>query len=132
MIDKTQTVEHKCNCAFTKKGVVIKLKLRRILLNFDAKTWLELFHHSKMSLVKLKQLSCFIFLQIFNMKTLWTFSALVLATLYHGSLQQKPSSEYCNFDLFLLSQKKVTLNTWNHFNIFGTKIPIIWQTLQIF
>ena len=26
LIEKTQTVEHKCNCAFTEKGVVITLK----------------------------------------------------------------------------------------------------------
>ena len=28
LIEKTQTVEHKCNCAFTEKGVVITLKAR--------------------------------------------------------------------------------------------------------
>ena len=56
------------------------------------------------------------------MKTLWTFTALVLATLYHGS-HQKPSqpsqssskSEYYNFvGVFFISKKfgkKFHLNT---------------------
>ena len=41
--DKTETVEHKCNCAITEKGVVITLKLGRIDSNFGAKTRFTLF-----------------------------------------------------------------------------------------
>ena len=37
-LDKTQTVEHKCKCALTEKGVVITLKLGQIKLKFRAKT----------------------------------------------------------------------------------------------
>ena len=87
LIDKTQTVEQKCNCAITEKGVVITLKLGRIDLNFSAKTRLELLiRHT----IKFDFLTKFSFtnylLQIFAMKALWTFSALVLATIYPSSL----------------------------------------------
>ena len=51
--DKTETVEHKCNCAFTEKGVVITLKLGRIDLNFGAKIRLEYFDLSQMALITL-------------------------------------------------------------------------------
>ena len=53
LIEKTQTVEHKCNCAFTEKGVVITLKLGRIDLNFGAKIRLEYFDLSQMALITL-------------------------------------------------------------------------------
>ena len=42
LIDKSQTVERKCNYAFTEKGVVITLQLGQIDSNFGAKTKLEL------------------------------------------------------------------------------------------
>ena len=51
--DKTETVEHKCNCAITEKGVVITLKLGRIDLNFGAKIRLEYFDLSQMALITL-------------------------------------------------------------------------------
>ena len=31
IFDKTQTVEHKCKCALTEKGVVIKARLNKIV-----------------------------------------------------------------------------------------------------
>ena len=61
------------------------------------------------------------------MKTLWTFTALVLATLYHGS-HQKPSqpsqssseSKYCNFVDFLNSKSSVKLGSKNQIHYFAS------------
>ena len=63
------------------------------------------------------------------MKTLWTFTALVLATLYHGS-HQKPSqpsrpsqssseSKYCNFCRFFLISKSSEKSFCCNFEFFN-------------
>ena len=113
-IDKTQTVEHKWYCALTEKGA----KARPNRFEFSRQNnWSFLIVFSENTY----------FLQIFKMKTLWTFTALVLATLYHGS-HQKPSqpsqssseSKYCNFVDFLNSKSSVKLGSKNQIHYFAS------------
>ena len=100
--DKTKTVAHKWYCALTEKGA----KARPNRFEFSRQN-----NWSFLIVLIINQIHSenTYFLQIFKMKTLWTFTALVLATLYHGS-HQKPSqpsqssseSKYCNFvDFFI-------------------------------